>query len=60
MNGYGSKALDEIDVELKEAVCDALVNTIVGRVSGTDEPSRNRLWPIATALDRLGPSSSPL
>ena len=40
MNGYGSKALAEIDVELKEAVCDALVNTIVGRVSGTDDEGR--------------------
>ena len=40
MNGYGSKALAEIDVELKEAVCDALVNTVVGRVSGIDDEGR--------------------
>lgn len=40
MNGYGPKALADIDVELKEAVCDALVNTIVGRVSGTDDAGR--------------------
>lgn len=40
MKGYGAKALSAIDVELKEAVCDALVNTIVTRVSGTDEEGR--------------------
>lgn len=40
MNGYGPKALAEIDVELKEAICDALVNTVVRRVSGTDERGR--------------------
>ena len=40
MNGYGSRALAEIDVELKEAVCDAFVNTIVGRVSGIDDEGR--------------------
>ena len=37
MKGYGQKALAAIDVELKEAVCDAMVNTIVRRVSGTDQ-----------------------
>jgi Helicase conserved C-terminal domain len=40
MNGYGMRALAAIDVELKESVCDALVNTIVTRVSGTDEAGR--------------------
>lgn len=40
MKGYGPKALASIDVELKEAVCDAIVNTIVRRVSGTDEEGR--------------------
>lgn len=40
MNGLGAKALSQIDVELKEAVCDALVNTIVSRVSGTDDQGR--------------------
>lgn len=40
MNGYGAKTLAAIDVELKEAVCNALVNTIVMRVSGTDEAGR--------------------
>lgn len=36
MKGYGSRQLAAIDTELKEAVCDAVVNTLVGRVSGTD------------------------
>jgi hypothetical protein len=40
MNGYGPKALAAIDVELKEAVCDALVNAIVNRVSATDDEGR--------------------
>jgi len=40
MKGHGTKALDRIDVELKEAVCDAIVNRVVGRVSGTDEEGR--------------------
>jgi hypothetical protein len=40
MNGYGTKALAAIDVELKEAVCDALVNSIVTRVSGRDEAGK--------------------
>lgn len=40
MKGLSDKQLGEIDVELKEAVCDALVNALVGRVSGGDERGR--------------------
>jgi hypothetical protein len=40
MNGYGPQALAAIDVELKEAVCDAAVNAVVARVSGTDDEGR--------------------
>ena len=40
MKGFSDKQLGGIDVELKEAVCDALVNTLVGRVSGGDERGR--------------------
>lgn len=40
MKGLSDKQLGEIDVELKEAVCDALVNALVGRVSGSDERGR--------------------
>ncbi|WP_373490743.1 hypothetical protein [Parasphingorhabdus sp.] len=36
MKGYSDDELGAIDVELKEAVCDALVGTLVARVSGTD------------------------
>lgn len=36
MKGYGSRELATVDIELKEAVCDSLVNILVGRVSGTD------------------------
>lgn len=36
MKGYSDRQLGEIDVELKEAVCDALVGALVARVSGTD------------------------
>ncbi|MCF3638861.1 helicase [Rhizobium sp. TRM95111] len=35
-----SVELSGIDVELKEAVCDALVNMVTGRASGTDEVGR--------------------
>ena len=37
MKGYSESELGRIDVELKEAVCDSLVNTLVGRVSGMDD-----------------------
>ena len=40
MKGYGADSLLDIDVELKEAVCDAVVNSVVNRVSGTDEEGR--------------------
>ncbi|MFN3523355.1 MAG: DEAD/DEAH box helicase family protein [Phenylobacterium sp.] len=40
MKGLSDKQLGAVDVELKEAVCDAIVNTIVGRVSGTDDEGR--------------------
>lgn len=40
MKGLSNTQLSEIDVELKEAVCDALVNALVERVSGTDEQGR--------------------
>ena len=36
MKGYSDRQLGGIDVELKEAVCDALVGALVARVSGTD------------------------
>lgn len=35
-NGYSAAQLRDIDPEVKEAVCDALVNLIVDRVSGED------------------------
>ena len=35
--GYTATQLRDIDSEVKEAVCDALVNLIVTRVSGTDD-----------------------
>ncbi|TAV81579.1 DEAD/DEAH box helicase family protein [Rhizobium leguminosarum] len=38
--GKDSKALVDIDIELKEAVCDALVNLISSRASGSDEEGR--------------------
>lgn len=37
MKSYSSNQLAQVDTELKEAVCDALVNTLVMRVSGMDE-----------------------
>lgn len=40
MKGLSDKDLSTVDVELKEAVCDAIVNTIVARVSATDEEGR--------------------
>jgi hypothetical protein len=40
MKGLSNTQLSGIDVELKEAVCDALVNALVERVSGTDERGR--------------------
>ena len=43
MKGKSNKELSAIDVELKEAVCDALVNTLVKRVNGADERGRNLL-----------------
>ena len=36
MKGYSARRLADIDVELKEAVCDALVSSLISRVSGTD------------------------
>jgi hypothetical protein len=43
MKGKSNGELSAIDVELKEAVCDALVNALVDRVSGADERGRNLL-----------------
>lgn len=43
MKGKSSSELAAIDVELKEAVCDSLVNALVQRVSGADERGRNLL-----------------
>ncbi|MHA6645373.1 helicase-related protein [Mesorhizobium sp. A623] len=43
MKGHSDKQLGDIDVELKEAVCDALVNALVARVSGDDERGRTIL-----------------
>ncbi|RVT38957.1 DEAD/DEAH box helicase family protein [Sphingobium algorifonticola] len=43
MKGKTSKELGAIDVELKEALCDGLVNAIVARVTGADERGRNLL-----------------
>jgi hypothetical protein len=43
MKGKSSRELDRIDVELKEAVCDALVNSLVNRVTGADERGRTLL-----------------
>lgn len=40
MQGKDTKALADIDVELKEAVCDAVVNMITQRASGTDDAGR--------------------
>lgn len=37
MKGLGRGRLERIDVELKEAVCDSIVNMLVGRVSATDD-----------------------
>ena len=36
-SGYSAAQLRDIDPEVKEAVCDALVNLIVDRVSGADD-----------------------
>jgi hypothetical protein len=41
--GYDNTQLSAIDVELKEAVCDAVVNMVVNRVSGTDDEGRQIL-----------------
>ena len=43
MKGKSNSELAAIDVELKEAVCDALVNALVQRVAGADERGRNLL-----------------
>ena len=43
MKGKSNSELAAIDVELKEAVCDALVNALVKRVSGADERGRTLL-----------------
>jgi hypothetical protein len=43
MKAKTNSELAAIDVELKEAVCDALVNALVDRVSGADERGRNLL-----------------
>jgi hypothetical protein len=40
MRGLSNEQLAGIDVELKEAVCEGLVNALVARVSGTDERGR--------------------
>jgi hypothetical protein len=40
MRGYSVDQLGRIDVELKEAICDALVNKLVARVSGRDDRGR--------------------
>lgn len=40
MKGLSNTQLSGVDIELKEAVCDALVNALVERVSGTDERGR--------------------
>lgn len=40
MKGKSNSELSKIDVELKEAVCDALVNALVGRVAGGDDRGR--------------------
>jgi hypothetical protein len=43
MKGKFNSELAAIDVELKEAVCDAIVNALVDRVSGSDDRGRNLL-----------------
>lgn len=43
MKGKSNKELGAIDVELKEAVCDSLVNALVARVAGADERGRDLL-----------------
>lgn len=43
MKGLSDSQLAHVDVELKEAVCDALVNALVTRVSGADERGRTIL-----------------
>ncbi len=43
MRGKSNSELAAIDVELKEAVCDSLVNALVKRVSGADERGRHLL-----------------
>lgn len=43
MKGLSNGQLGSIDVELKEAVCDALVNALVSRVSGVDARGRTML-----------------
>lgn len=43
MKGMSNGELAAIDVELKEAVCGALVNALVQRVAGADERGRNLL-----------------
>lgn len=43
MKGKTNKELGAIDIELKEAVCDSLVNALVARVTGADERGRNLL-----------------
>ena len=43
MKGLSNSQLSQIDVELKEAVCDSLVNSLVSRVSGSDDRGREVL-----------------
>lgn len=43
IKGKSNSELSKIDVELKEAVCDSLVNALVKRVAGGDERGRNLL-----------------
>lgn len=43
MKGKPNSELAAIDVELKEAVCDALTNALVRRVTGSDDRGRNLL-----------------
>lgn len=40
MKGLSDRELAGVDVELKEAVCDSLINSLTARVSGMDERGR--------------------
>lgn len=43
MKGLSGIQLANVDIELKEAICDSLVNALVARVSGNDERGRTVL-----------------